>query len=200
MLFPEQLETDRLQFDRLCHANVDIQEFHRICSNDDAIGEVTQHVSWNPHKTIKETKDFIDAAEVGWKDGENASYLIRPDAGEDNTGEIAGSTGLGIDWERRTGTLGIWLRKPFWGRGYSGERAAALMDLAFEQLALEIVAVSHRPANEQSQRAVKKYVKAYGGQRDGIIRNGLVDQDGTIADEVRYTVAKEEYAESINKQ
>jgi RimJ/RimL family protein N-acetyltransferase len=198
MLFPDQLETDRLQLEQLCHANVDLQEFYRICSSDDAIEEVTQYMPWGPHETIKETKDFIDAIETEWEDGESATYIIRPNVGEANAGKIAGNTGLEIDWERRTGTLGIWLRKPFWGRGYSGERAAALMAHAFEHLDLEIVAVTHNRENEQSQRAIEKYIEAHGGQRDGIIRNGLAYQDGTVVDEVRYTVAKEEYAESTS--
>jgi RimJ/RimL family protein N-acetyltransferase len=69
---------------------------------------------------------------------------------------------------------------------------------AFEHLDLEIVAVTHNRENEQSQRAIEKYIEAHGGQRDGIIRNGLAYQDGTVVDEVRYTVAKEEYAESTS--
>jgi ribosomal-protein-alanine N-acetyltransferase len=46
---------------------------------------------------------------------------------------------LSIDWDRRVGTLGTWLRKSYWGRGYSSERAAALIELVFEQLDLEII-------------------------------------------------------------
>ena len=38
-----------------------------------------------------------------------------------------------FDWNRRTATLGTWLRKPFWGQGYSGERAARMLELAFDR-------------------------------------------------------------------
>jgi len=52
-------------------------------------------------------------------------------------GEIAGFGGFSVDWEKRTAVLGTWLRKRFWGRGYSGERAAALVEVAFENLDLD---------------------------------------------------------------
>jgi len=196
MLFPDQLETDRLHLERLSHANVDLTEFYRICSGDDAIEEVTQYMPWDPHETIKETKDFIDTTETNWDDGDRATYLIRPQADEPKAGEIAGTGALGVDWDRRTGSLGVWLRKPFWGRGYSGERAGALMELAFERLDLDFVAVSHHRENDRSQRAIEKYVEKYGGRREGTIRNGLAYQDGRVVDEVRYSIAQDEYAES----
>lgn len=196
MLFPDHLETDRLRLERLCHANVDLAEFYRICSGDDAIEEVTQYMPWDPHETIKETNDFIDTTETNWDDGTRATYLIRPRTDEPKAGEIAGTGALGVDWERRTGSLGVWLRKPFWGRGYSGERAGALMALAFERLDLDLVAVSHHHENDRSQRAIEKYVEKYGGQREGTIRNGLAYQDGRVVDEVRYSIAQDEYAES----
>lgn len=54
--------------------------------------------------------------------------MIQPKEGEPNAGEIAGSGGLILDWETKTGYPAIWLRKPFWSRGYSGERADAMIE------------------------------------------------------------------------
>jgi ribosomal-protein-alanine N-acetyltransferase len=99
---------------------------------------------------------------------------------------------LGIDWEKRTGELGMWLRKDFWGRGYSGERAAALMDLAFERLDLEVVAVTHHADNDKSCRAIEKYIDTHGGRCEGLLRNWL-PYDNEVADEYRYTVTQAEY-------
>jgi RimJ/RimL family protein N-acetyltransferase len=89
----------------------------------------------------------------------------------------------------------MWLRKPFWGRGYSGERAAALMELAFERLDLELVAVTHLVGNEKSRRAIEKYVEAHDGRHEGRLRN----RDATGEDPRdlhRYTVSAEEYRDS----
>jgi len=75
-----------------------------------------------PHETKKETLEFLERGRERWEDNEAASYVIRPREGEDGAGEIAGFGGFSVDWEKRTAVLGTWLRKRFWGRGYSGER------------------------------------------------------------------------------
>jgi RimJ/RimL family protein N-acetyltransferase len=120
------------------------------------------------------------------------------DAGTDGTPDsdrLAGTTNLHFDWGRRTAELGIWLRKPFWGRGYSGERAAALLELAFERLDLELVGASHQDGNEQSRRAIEKYVERFGGQYDGLLRN-FVPRGDEVRDLHRYTISQEQYREA----
>lgn len=194
-MFPDRIETERLVLERLCHANLDVFEFYRICSDthgEEDIDEITHYMPWGPHKTIKESKEFIDRCEKQWKNGKAATYLIRPRDGETGAGEYAGNAALEIDWDRRTGTLGIWLRKRFWGRGYSGERAGALMKLAFDQLDLEVVSVTHHADNDRSRRAIEKYIDAHGGRCEGLLRNWLPYEE-EVADEYRYTVTREEY-------
>lgn len=194
-MFPERIETDRLLLEQLTMDHLfDLYEHVRTGAPN--IDEITEYVTWSPHASLKETHEFIEGCENNWENGEGASYVIRPREEEPLTSEIGGMTGLNIDWDRRTGTFGLWLRKPLWGRGYSGERAAALMDLAFPRLDLNLVAVSHHPENEQSGRAVRKYVEGHGGRREGHLRNTIVFQDDTVHDEVRYSVTQEEYREA----
>jgi ribosomal-protein-alanine N-acetyltransferase len=191
-MFPDEIETDRLRLERLTIDDLfDFYEYSKVDAPD--IDEITRHVTWSPHQSLNETREFIEIVEKNWDDRNEAAYVIRPRDEEENADELGGVTGLDIDWDRRTGTLGLWLRKPLWGRGYSGERAAALMALAFERLDLDLVSVSHHPDNEQSERAVQKYIEAHGGRREGLLRNYLVYQDGTVVDEVRYSVSQEEY-------
>ena len=128
-------------------------------------------------------------------DRKRATYVMRRREGEPGAGEIAGFTGLSCYWDRRTGRLGSWLRKRFWSRGYSGERAAALIELAFERLDLEVVAVTHNADNEKSRRAIEKYVEAHGRRCEGRLRNWLPYGEA-VADEYRYTISREEYAAS----
>ena len=210
-LFPGTIETERLTLERLSREHVDLRDFYRIASRHEPdIEEVTRHLTWTLHATPKETKGFLDLVETQWGEGSGASYLIRPREPEPDAGEIAGVGGLTIDWERRTGTLGTWLRKPFWGRGYSGERADALLELAFDRLDLELVAVTHEVGNEKSRRAIEKYVERNGGQFDCLLRNTDVrgvrkpsdsrtdrnsssSGDGETIDQRRYTVSREQY-------
>jgi RimJ/RimL family protein N-acetyltransferase len=190
--FPETIRTDRLRIERLCHEAVDLREYYRICSADDDIEAVTEYLSWDPHESIRETKAFVDMVERQWENGESAAYLLRPRDPEPGAGEIAGGTGMTVDWERGTGTLGVWLRKRFWGRGYSAERAAAFVEVAFERLGLDRVAVEHRVGNERSRRAVEKYVDRFGGSYEGRQRNWAVKAD-EVREQRRYTIRRDQY-------
>lgn len=188
-LFPDRIGTDRLVLEPL--QSVDPFALYRICSADPDIEEVTEYVTWEPHATPKETVEFLDHVRTQYEGNDGAQYVIRPRTGE-SAGEIAGVTGLTVDWERRTGTLGIWLRKRFWGRGYSGERATALIETAFERLDLELVAVTHIDGNERSKRAIETYVETHGGSYDGVLRNWETTGEQP-RDLHRYTISEEQY-------
>ena len=129
---------------------------------------------------------------------EGTDYVIRPKEGEEGAGEIAGFGGLTLDWDTDSAELGTWLRKPFWGRGYSGERALALAELAFEQLDLELVTVTHDVDNEQSARAIEKYIERMGGRREGTLRN--FHAGDPPVDVVRYSVTQSEYRDADPEQ
>lgn len=204
-MFPTVVETERLRLERLHADAVDLLAYYEVCASDPGIEEVTAHLPWSPHDHPKETADYLADTAERWENRESAGYLLRPksrDAApdvdpqvlpEDGYGPFAGQAGLGLEWGRQLGSLGMWLRKPFWGRGYSGERAAALFELAFERLDLQAVAVAHDPDNEKSRRAIERYVDRFGGQREGTFRNIAADEDGPV-DQVRYTVTREEWA------
>ncbi|NKE38088.1 GNAT family N-acetyltransferase [Natronococcus sp. JC468] len=196
-MFPEEIETERLRLRQLCHETVDVFEYYKLCSHHEpAIEEVTEYLPWDPHETVKETADYISKLESRLEDRTRAEYVIRPKKGEPGASEIVGSGGLVIDWETQIGKPAIWLRKQFWGNGYSGERADVMLELAFERLDLELVVVPVQDGNDRSRAAVEKYISTYGGQYDGIIRNSTVRPDGTIIDHHRYTVTQNQYRKS----
>jgi RimJ/RimL family protein N-acetyltransferase len=195
-MFPEEIETDRLRLERLTHDDC-FALYEHAKRGAPAIEEITEYVTWSPHRSLGETRGVIEGTIEEYEAGEGVTYAIRPIEGEPLAGEFAGLTGLAVDWEKRTATLGLWLREPLWGRGYSGERAGALMDLAFSRLDLDLVAVAHYPDNGKSKRAIEKYVERYGGRQEGLFRNNIVYADGTVVDEVRYTVSQTEYREAV---
>lgn len=193
-LFPERIETERLELVAIPAASTDVLDLYRIASGQegDDMETVTEYLTWDPHETPKETLEFVEAVTEKRRNEDGSEYAIYPKEG-DRAGEFAGMAGVGVDWDRRTAGFGTWLREPFWGRGYSGERAAAFVDLAFQHLDLELVAVSHEVGNEKSRRAIEKYVEAHGGRREGILRNQVQGSAADPVDVVRYTVAREEY-------
>ncbi len=194
-LFPETIETDRLRLEAI-HDAVDPLEYYEICSADPGVDEVTTYLPWDPHETPKETLEFLESRETAWTEATAAEYVIRPRESESGGGEIAGACGLEIDWERQRGEIGVWLRRRFWGRGYSGERAAALLELAFERLDLECIVVFVRVDNDRSLRAVERYVDRFGGSRDCVCRNELLTAAGDPVDAVRYAITHDAYADA----
>jgi RimJ/RimL family protein N-acetyltransferase len=209
-LLPRRIDTDRLTMLPSTPEVMDPLEYYRVCSDGTDIEAVTEHLTWDPHATPKETLEFLETTRDGLESGEGASYQLYVDPADAPTGidgptprgpyadtdlVLAGGAGMGIDWDRRTGTLGTWLRKPFWGRGYSGERAAAFVALAFECLDLEVVAVEHAGGNENSRRAIERYVERFGGQKEGALRNWAL-KDGEPVTQHRYSITRAEYESS----
>jgi RimJ/RimL family protein N-acetyltransferase len=205
-LFPERIETDRLELVRFCHETVTVEELYDLFSGPDT-DEVFEHVPQSPYRTPKDAFDPIEAAEERWREKSVAQYAVRPRAGEPNAADLAGTTTCNVEWDTRSAIFGLILGKPFWGRGYSGERAAALMDLAFDRLDLELVSAGFNAGNEQSKRAIEKYVERFGGLRespgdsgrvsrattsDCVLRN-CVPMDDDPDDLHQYTVTREQW-------
>jgi RimJ/RimL family protein N-acetyltransferase len=142
---------------------------------------------------VNEAFEFLERCESRFDEGEAAHYAVFVGGNEPESGAFAGMAGLTVEWDRRLATLGTWFRKRFWGRGYSGERARALMRVAFDRLDLDAVAVTCHAENGKSRRAIRRYVEAAGGREEGLLRNHTRYRDG-VADAYRFTVTREEWA------
>lgn len=208
-MFPERIETERLLLEPRTPEYVGCLAMYEYCSESEEMLEVTKYTPWSPHATPKETLDFLREGAEAREEGTVADFVIRPRdeaiegeaAGSNGSsnGDIAGFCGLRMDWDRNRAEMGIWLRKQYWGRGYSGERAAALFDLAFDKLDLEIVRVTHHPDNEKSRRAVERYIDRFGGQQDGVERNAIGYADGTVHDQITYSISQQEWTNAVDE-
>lgn len=195
-MFPERIETERLHLERISHETVDVSDLHELYREGEHADELFEYWDSSPHQTLKETYDYVEDAEQQWADRQGAKYVIRPREGEDGAGELAGTTGLYPHWEKHAATLGILLDRRFWGRGYAGERADAMLAVAFEDLELELVVAAHVDGNEKSRRAIARYVDRYNGQYEGLLRNWLAMADDVV-DVHRYTISREEYRDAV---
>jgi RimJ/RimL family protein N-acetyltransferase len=189
-LLPDPIETDRLVLAALDADAADPLTYHEHASGEDA-EDVTAHRPWDPHDHRRDSLDDLREAEAAREAGEHARCVIRPRESEDGGGEFAGTTGVYPKWDRRRATFGVRLRPAFRGRGCSGERAAATVELALDRLDLDAVAVARVDGDETSRRAVEKYVERFGGRHGDPLRNLQVDEDGGVVDERRYTMTRD---------
>lgn len=195
-IFPAEMESDRLRYEALRPETIDPHELYRHAKvGAPAIDEITRWVTWDPYETPKEAADWIEARGEAFEANDGATYVLRPKEG-DRAGEFAGLGGVGVEWDTQVAGFGTWLRKPFWGQGYSGERAARMLELVFERLDLQLVRVEHDPENDNSRRAIERYVDRFGGRKEGRIRNDLV-MNGEPRDSIRYSISREEYRANV---
>lgn len=193
-MFPAHVETERLHLRRFDEA-VDLETAHEHFRRDPTVEEEMRYITHEPHDTLKETYDLLGEIEDDWEAAERATYALVPKAGEAGAGELAGDAVLMPQWDRRAAYFGVRIRKSFWGRGYSGERAAAMLAVTFDHLDLELASAACHPDNEQSERAIETYVERFGGRYEGRLRN-WVALDDEVADMQRYSISRAEYAEN----
>ena len=65
----------------------------------------------------------------------------------------------------------------------------AVLDYAFDALKLDILGVGHFPFNHRSKKLIKKLGFTY----EGTIRHAWLLPDGTVTDELIYSLKREEY-------
>lgn len=190
-MFPEHVETDRLHLRRF-DAEVDLWDAYDFFARGEVAEEAFEHLGHDPHDTPKGTFDYVQNVREKWEEAKAATYAIVPKANEDGGGELAGNATLQPQWEKRSAYYSIRLRKPYWGRGYSGERATSFTVIAFDRLDLEVVSTGHVPGNDRSRRAIEKYVDRFGGDKDGVLRNWVVGPD-EVRDLHVYTITREQF-------
>lgn len=88
-----------------------------------------------------------------------------------------------IDWIRRSGGVGYWVRRSARGKGIATEAATAILQLAFQDCRLHRVEIHVALENPASQRVAEKM----GFQREGIAR-GVEFVNGRYLDHVQYAL------------
>ena len=85
--------------------------------------------------------------------------------------------------------MGYVLSKAYWGQGLMTEAAKEVLRHAFEDLKLEMVTISHFSYNQRSARVIEKL----GFHREGVLRKAFLRYDGSLLDDVGYSMTKEGY-------
>lgn len=173
------LETDRLLL-REWREN-DYQDLYTYAKNP----KVGPMAGWKPHESVEESKQII---EMFMETNDAWAICLK------ETGKVIGSIGLHSDRKRKYDDekirmLGYALSEEYWGKGIAAEAGKAVLKFAFEELKLELLSVNHYSSNTQSGRVIEKL----GFRYEGTLRKAVKLLDGTIVDDVCYSLLKEEY-------
>lgn len=135
----ERIETARLLLRRPAFS--DAEAIFSAYSSDP---EVTRYLSWPTHRTVKDTRAFLEWSDGEWERWPAGPYLVllRDD------GRLLGSTGLAFRSPERAAT-GYAFARVEWGHGYATESLQAMVDLARDLGVREVESichVDHRPS------------------------------------------------------
>ena len=127
--------------------------------------EVARYTSWSPHRSMDETRKFLDQhCEAGWKAGTVFSWLITLAEG----GHAAGMIDFRLAACRAE--VGYVLARRYWGRGLMTEAARALVDWVIDQPEIHRAWATVDLENPASQRVLEKV----GMVREGVLRRWMV--------------------------
>jgi ribosomal-protein-alanine N-acetyltransferase len=178
---PPNLETERLRLRPLEPA--DASDLFVLASNP----KVTQFTLWDAHRSIDDSRMFIDEYARGrYLERLPDPYAITLAA----TGELLGATGcFWASQSNRCMELGYWLGEPFWGRGYAAEAAHSLVEHVFAAYPVERVQAHFMDGNVASGRVLEKI----GMKFEGVRRRGLFHRE-RLWDLHCYAVLREEWS------
>lgn len=144
---PERWRSKRLVFRR---PEIDDAEsiFFRYASDP----EVTRFLGWPQHRTVDDSRRFIEFSICEWQRAPAGPYLIHL---RDN-GQLIGSTGFTFtSHSKRTALTGYVLARDAWGHGYATEALEAMLAVATE-LGLESLTAICHPDHARSIRVLEK--------------------------------------------
>jgi RimJ/RimL family protein N-acetyltransferase len=143
--------------------------------------------TWRKITTSEQLNQLLITALMNKENGTEAPYTIF----ERSTGKIIGSTRIHhLDTKHRGAEIGCtWISPEYWRTRVNTESKSLLLHHCFEELDLVRVQFSVIGNNLRSQRAVERI----GGTREGVLRNHRIQSDGTVLDNVLYSILDTEW-------
>jgi [ribosomal protein S5]-alanine N-acetyltransferase len=172
---------------RLCLRPLKIEDSQSVYDYARNIN-VSKYVTWNTHKSIQDSIDYINRI--------IAMYKIYPISNlaitifENGNEKLIGIVGLYQHSHAfpLTYKLGYTLNEQCWGKGYAFEASNALINYGFKNFNIQRIEATCVLQNHQSYRLMEKL----GMQREGILRQYFV-KNGIIYDGYIYSILKSEW-------
>ena len=146
--------------------------------------EIGPKAGWKPHESVEETKKLFP--DIFLKQP-SVFAIVMPE-----NGKVIGTIGLINDEKRsydKVRMLGYALGKEYHCRGYMTEAAKAVIEYGFKTMGLELISAYCYPFNKASQRVIEKCGFMY----EGTLKMSELRYDGTLLDEICYSISKDEY-------
>ncbi|HLM80794.1 MAG TPA: GNAT family protein [Terriglobales bacterium] len=150
--------------------------------------EVTRYTQWDAHRTIEDSRRFIEQTIAAYQRGENAELAIELKSDK----KVIGTCGLiNISADHCRGELVFAMAKENWGGGIMGEALKAMLAFGYGALQLNRIFAKVDPDNMKTILVLKRAT----WQFEGTLRQE-VKVRGTFRDVKLYSLLKKEFATS----
>lgn len=173
------LETERLVLRRFT-----IEDAESMFNNWASDDEVTKFLTWPTHKSIEDSKKFINYCIDNYLDPSFYNWAMELK----ETHELVGNISIVHTNEETNNMIFGWvIGRKYWGNGYAPEAAKKVFDVMFDEVGIDCMVALHDVNNPKSGRAMQKL----GMKFEGIIRHCNKNNQG-IVDCARYSLLKTE--------
>jgi [ribosomal protein S5]-alanine N-acetyltransferase len=174
------LETERLILRKITID--DIEDMYSYGSNE----EVSKYVTWNTHKTLSDTKEFVEFILSQYEDKKVAPWGIE----YKENGEFIGTIDF-VSWnpKQKIAEIGYVISQNYWGMGITTEAAKEVIKFGFESMDLVRIQARCFVENIGSERVMEKSGMSF----EGIIRKGIFVK-GRHHDIKMYSILDGEYS------
>ena len=146
---------------------------------------VAEHVLWDAHKSVAESKGYIRWMMRKYRYGEPSSWGIA--LNEDD--KVIGTIGfMWIQPENSAAEVGYSLSRKYWNMGYMTEALTALMRYGFDEMKLNRIEAMHETGNPASGAVMRKC----GMKHEGTMRSKLMNK-GKYVDVELYAILRREF-------
>ncbi|WP_277585559.1 GNAT family N-acetyltransferase [Psychrobacillus antarcticus] len=149
--------------------------------------------TWREVKTFDDIEQILTIAVQSKNDCKQLPFIIK----DKLSGEVIGTTRIGdIDTANRNVEIGwTWLSPSVWRTKVNTECKFLLLQYCFEELKVLRVQFSISGQNVRSQKAVERI----GAVKEGIFRKHRIKADGTIHDNIFYSIVDTEWIDVKGK-
>lgn len=173
------IETPRLILRQLCLE--DVADVFAYTSDPD----VARHTSWYPHRTIENSRQFVEWVIKRYDAGQPAPWGVQHKVDT----KIIGTCGFGA-WivEHSRAEIGYAIAKPYWNQGLVTEAVRKVLSYGFTSMNLNRIEATCVPENVGSWRVMEKV----GMRREGILRQWVFSKD-QFMDIAMYSILRSEW-------
>jgi RimJ/RimL family protein N-acetyltransferase len=143
--------------------------------------------TWRKITSDEQVQDLIATGFANQKNGSQIPYVIIEQA----SGQVVGTTRImHPDLIHRNAEIGCtWISPEYWRTSVNTEAKSLLLHYCFEELRLIRVEFTVVKTNLRSQRAVERL----GAVREGVLRQHRIRSDGSIHDNVVFSILDKEW-------